>query len=382
MDAEGHAAATGDRHGTVAGELDALRGVLDDVERTLAVAPTDDATGYASLAPSLDDVDARARRTLLAASDRPPADVAVAAAALSRSTRLRGVLTRRETDARLAALRRVHDALGRLEDAGSVDELLPRAAAELATACGFDRTVISRRRGATWRAEAVWFSPDLDAETSAATERYLRETWIPIGPKALEADLVRRRAPDLVMAGDPRTTPELMSVSGSPGYVAAPVMPTGTVIGFLQADRLDRTVTALDRDVLWTFAEGFGFVFERVALGERLDTQLARVRTAFRTAEQGLMALSAAERDVFRRARPPADNPPDLAGAPLTGREREILDLMVTGATNAEIAERLVVGETTVKSHVHVVLRKLGAASRADAVARHLRTPRTPPAPR
>ncbi|MEV4421130.1 LuxR C-terminal-related transcriptional regulator [Patulibacter sp. NPDC049589] len=344
----------------------------------------DDATA-AERTARLDAVDERARRVLRTPEHRAAEDLAAAAAELAASTRTRGTQSRREIESRLAALRRVHDALGRLETARSVDDLLPMAAEELAAAGGFDRTVVSRRRGETWRAEAVWLSPDLDPGISAATERYLRETWIPIGPKALEADLIRRRSADLVMAGDPRTTPELMAVSQSPGYVAAPVMPTGAVIGFLQADRVGRVVTALDRDVLWTFAEGFGFVFERVALGERLDTQLARVRAAFRSAEDGLAALSAAEHDVFRHAlRPatPASSPaPTVTGTPLTGREREILDLMVTGATYAAIAERLVVGETTVKSHAHVVLRKLGATSRADAVARHLRSS-VPPAGR
>lgn len=329
-------------------------------------------------AEDTDADDARARRVLRRPGDHPAAEVAAAATALARSTRTHGTACRSETESRLDSLRRVHDALRRLETVRSVDELLPLAAAELAAACHFDRTVISRRRGETWRAEAVWTSPSLDPGISAATERYLRETWIPMGPKALEADLVRRRTADLVMAGDPRTTPELMAVSQSPGYVAAPVMPTGTVIGFLQADRVDRVVTPLDRDALWTFAEGFGFVFERVALEERLDTQLARVRAAFRSAEDGLTALSTAERDVFRDALRPAV--PRSTGrrtadgaAPLTGREREILDLMATGATYADIAERLVVGETTVKTHAHVILRKLGATSRADAVSRHLR---------
>lgn len=339
-------------------------------------APTMDAGAHA--VGGDDTAEERARRVLRAPGGHPAEDVAAAAAILAASTRRHGARARAETEARLTALRRVHDALGRLESAGSVDALLPMAAEELAAACDFDRTVVSRRRGETWRAEAVWTSPALDPKVSAATERYLRETWIPIGPKALEADLIRRRTASIVMAGDPRTTPELMAVSQSPGYVAAPVMPTGTVIGFLQADRVDRVVTALDRDALWTFAEGFGIAFERVAVAERLDTQLARVRAAFRTAEEGLSALSAAERDVFRRARRAAPAARSAAGASLTGREREILDLMVTGATYAEIAERLVVGETTVKSHVHVVLRKLGATSRADAVARYLRSSAPP----
>jgi DNA-binding NarL/FixJ family response regulator len=57
----------------------------------------------------------------------------------------------------------------------------------------------------------------------------------------------------------------------------------------------------------------------------------------------------------------------------LTAGEREVLDLMATGATNGEIADRLVISETTVKSHVSRISGKLRASSRADAVSRYLR---------
>jgi DNA-binding NarL/FixJ family response regulator len=57
----------------------------------------------------------------------------------------------------------------------------------------------------------------------------------------------------------------------------------------------------------------------------------------------------------------------------LTAREREILALLARGQTNAAIAQALMVREGTVKYHVKNVLRKLGARSRADAVARYVR---------
>jgi DNA-binding NarL/FixJ family response regulator len=57
----------------------------------------------------------------------------------------------------------------------------------------------------------------------------------------------------------------------------------------------------------------------------------------------------------------------------LSRRELEVLALIAEGATNAEIAERLVIAPSTVESHVKRILRKLGARNRTEAAARYLR---------
>ena len=58
---------------------------------------------------------------------------------------------------------------------------------------------------------------------------------------------------------------------------------------------------------------------------------------------------------------------------PLTPREQEVLDHLVRGLPNKNIAQRLEISESTVKYHVSSIYVKLGAASRADAVSRAAR---------
>jgi NarL family two-component system response regulator LiaR len=60
---------------------------------------------------------------------------------------------------------------------------------------------------------------------------------------------------------------------------------------------------------------------------------------------------------------------PRTPGYDLSPREKEVLALMVQGLNNPDIADRLVVGRSTVKFHVSSILGKLGVQSRTEAVA-------------
>jgi len=54
----------------------------------------------------------------------------------------------------------------------------------------------------------------------------------------------------------------------------------------------------------------------------------------------------------------------------ITSREREILQWVRDGLSNQQISEKLGISALTVKNHVQKILRKLGAANRAQAVAK------------
>lgn len=66
-------------------------------------------------------------------------------------------------------------------------------------------------------------------------------------------------------------------------------------------------------------------------------------------------------------------NQPPKAGLDLTEREREVLALMIEGLNNTQIAGRLTVSPSTIKSHVSNILSKLGVTSRTEAVTFALR---------
>lgn len=87
----------------------------------------------------------------------------------------------------------------------------------------------------------------------------------------------------------------------------------------------------------------------------------AEVVLMARTQRASNRAVRAATHDVLGTAA--------AADPPLSHREREILALLADGLGNKQIAARLDISVNTVKTHVEMLFDKLGASSRAEAVA-------------
>jgi NarL family two-component system response regulator LiaR len=123
---------------------------------------------------------------------------------------------------------------------------------------------------------------------------------------------------------------------------------------------------------LTSFKEGdlIKNALEAGAIGYLLkDVSADDLVQAIRAAHAGRATLSpeAAQALVETTNRPPAP------GADLTAREHEVLNLMIEGLNNTQIAGRLTVSPSTIKSHVSNILSKLGVASRTEAVSLALR---------
>jgi NarL family two-component system response regulator LiaR len=125
--------------------------------------------------------------------------------------------------------------------------------------------------------------------------------------------------------------------------------------------------------VLTSFKEGelIKKALEAGAIGYLLkDVSADELARAIRAANSGRATLSPEAAQVLVET----VNQPPTPGLDLTEREREVLALMVEGLNNTQIAGRLTVSPSTIKSHVSSILSKLGVASRTEAVTLALRT--------
>ena len=123
------------------------------------------------------------------------------------------------------------------------------------------------------------------------------------------------------------------------------------------------TVSAEEEDVYEVLRAGAcGYLLK--------DSSTAEIVAGIRAAAAGQSLLSpqvaAVLLERIRESMPTVDLPDDVMPK-LTAREHEVLSLIATGSDNAEIAERLVISQHTVKNHVSSILVKLEVENRIQA---------------
>jgi DNA-binding NarL/FixJ family response regulator len=173
------------------------------------------------------------------------------------------------------------------------------------------------------------------------------------GMQAVEA--ARRLRPDLVLM-DIRM-PRMDGVEAT-RLLAGPAVGDPVAVLILTTYNLDEYVFAALR------AGAAGFLLKHITPEELVDA----VRLV--AVGEGLIAPSVTRRLIEEFAQLPERRPAEPPGvyASLTDRERAVLDLLVRGRSNAEIAGELFVEPSTVKTHVGNVLAKLSLRDRVAAV--------------
>lgn len=287
----------------------------------------------------------------------------------------------------MRAARRISAALIRLDQCGSVAELLRAVPGEFGVAGDFDRVLVSTIEGSHWIPQ-TWWARDAKRPQDHAIVASLQGSRMSLASGMVEAEVVRRRAPAHVRDTNAnlRTWAPFSEIAEAASYIAAPVVVGDRVAGLLHVDTgvSERSLGDTDVALVSQFADGLGVLLESLALRQRFDAQARKIQEALAAASEAVSGVvsgplwmqsssagagvvhSTEGRDAAVAQRRPEDK--------LTARERDVFDLLVGGATNAQIADRLTVSETTVKSHVQHILRKLGASNRSQVIAQYLRS--------
>jgi DNA-binding CsgD family transcriptional regulator len=247
----------------------------------------------------------------------------------------------------------------RMKKAGSLQGLGRQACTELCAALGFDNALLS-------------FVEDDGFVVEESDHGLGGPTVIPRRQCAPERNCIRFRDTIRTDETDMPATAGYGELLGSVRYLVAPVIAESRVVALIHVSRRGEDgVSDRDSDVLDAFASAYSLLHERMLNTERVHHQRTSIaRAAARlTEEADRIAAAAISLDVEGRD---DVEPPTIAAATLSEREREVFERLVLGASNAEIADELVITIETVKTHVKRILRKIGAINRAEAISLYM----------
>jgi DNA-binding CsgD family transcriptional regulator/GAF domain-containing protein len=330
----------------------------------------------AALAHQLDSLRQRLEQRIALPSD-PTDDAATTAEILISILRLQCELLDHDLARRVKSMAEIRQALGYLRGLPPC-KMIHAAPEILSRELDFARTMISTVRGSLWLPQHLHIEEEKADPHGRQFLEYVIGRHIQLADAPLETELVRKRCGAFAPSpmDDKRTFKELVEVSGSFGYIAAPITVQGRAIGILHVDRPEpHGIVTMDHlEQLEAFAECLSVAFESAALEEKAAEQRVKVDSLCgnidellsRSARSVLWLLPGATSGPRHDAYYKGDQPSVPA---LTSREREIMSHVATGATNGQIARCLVISEGTVKSHLKHIAKKLNTSSRAAAVA-------------
>jgi DNA-binding CsgD family transcriptional regulator len=273
-------------------------------------------------------------------------------------------------------------ALSRLRGVHDTPALMDAACQELVLGCGFHRAALSKVEPQGWKPQIIHDRSGLGA---ASWFGAWKNRTVPFTEAAPEVQILSHRRASLIYDTSEETVyqPFIVQAGQSRSYVSAPLTLGRDVIGFLHSDHfpLTRRVDVADRDVMAAFAYGFSLLYDCLLAAQRAREYRDAVRDLMADVVDridGLCDSTLAMREwstADTAAALPARRPDSAEShrARLTLRQSEVLDLMVRGLGNRQIARELVITEETVKSHVQRILRAYSVPSRAQVIALALR---------
>ncbi|MGB6243398.1 MULTISPECIES: helix-turn-helix transcriptional regulator [Gordonia] len=325
-------------------------GLIDGIQASAA----ESATAAMQAAPRSDDLLPLVLRT--------------AAESLSAQYRLTEVLAARHRETLLT----LSDSLRRLTILADRDTLPAALCTELVESARFPAAMYAR-------VDPVTRLATTDARARATADGTTEVSTARIDFASAGAELRSESGSPAVRLIDPSEAPSASTrLLGTSTYLAVQIIVDGALTALLYAAPAAATPTRDNAEILALYGSTMSAVLAR-------DSSIDRIARHHRVLTERLAQL-VSDTDAVLSAGPDLDPTPRLESVRvedqvpanhamerlLTDREVDVIRLIATGVSNAEIADRLGIGLETVKSHVKKILRKVGAVNRAEATALYL----------